>query len=253
MKILMYILIGIGLFIFLKRRYWNTFIIRKYFKKLSIMVCGKRGSGKDTLFSYIVYNKKNNSNIKINKKTNVINLEQINIPNLSRKDLVNGKVGFANYEDYKQFENITLISDSGIYYPSFDDTQLKKDYPSFAISIAIWRHLYNSPLHFNCQVHDRLWKLLREQIEDIIKCLSCKRGLLYTKLKVRYYENANDCENNLKPLHKSFWRNQEISIENSKRGLIQDFTLLIPNRMITHNTRAFKDIVFKKGDQNELI
>ena len=76
---------------------------------------------------------------------------------------------------------------------------------------------------------------------------------MYTKLKEIYYENANDCENNLNTLHKSFWRNQEISIENSKRGLIQDFTLLIPNRMITHNTRAFKDIVFKKGDQNELI
>ena len=126
MYLIIYILLAILLFIWFKRRYWNTFVIRKYFKKLSIMVCGKRGSGKDTLFSYIAYKKKNNSNIKINEKTNVINLEEINIPNLSRKDLVNGVVGYANYEDYKKFENITLISDSGIYYPSYEDYQLKK-------------------------------------------------------------------------------------------------------------------------------
>lgn len=248
-KFIIFLIGFVFIFIFIKRRFINTYIIRTYFNNLSIMVCGKRGSGKDTLFSYIAYKKENNSNIKLNDKTNVVKLSQLCIPNLNRSNLVKGLTDYANFNDYKCFDNITLISDSGIYYPNYEDTLLKKDYPSLAISIAIWRHLYNGSLHFNCQDSGRLWKILREQIEDVIMCLGCKRGKFFTKLKLRYYENYKDSEDKLKPLKsKLIGNNSQINVENSSRGIIKDFIILIPNRMITHNTRAFKDIVFGKEE-----
>lgn len=253
---ILFIFLCLFLFVrFIYYRFINTYIIKSYFKKLSVMVCGKRGTGKDTLFSYVAYKKNNNSNIKINDHTNVINLDDICIPNLTRQQLVKGNNGFAKFSDYSHFDNISFISDSGIYYPSFDDSILKKEYPSFATSIAIWRHLYNSGLHFNCQVNTRLWKILREQIEDTIMCLECKRGLLYTKLKLRYYESPRDAELCLKPIKIGFFRkgNPDYNIELSKRWEIKDYTLFIPNRMITHNSRAFKDIIFKKGEYDEFI
>lgn len=246
-NIIMFICFIILLIYFIYIRFINTLIIRRYFLKCSIMVCGKRGKGKDTLFSYVAYNKKHNCNIKLNDKTNIISLNKICIPDLTRQKLVNGEKGFCNFEDYKHFDNMTFISDSGIYYPSYDDSQLKKEYPSFAITIAIWRHLYENGCHFNCQVNSRLWKVLREQIEDTIMCLDCQRSFLYTKLKVRYYESPRDAELGLKPLKNNLLRsNNEIKVENSRRWIIKDYTLLIPNRKITHDTRAFKKEVFNE-------
>lgn len=246
-KIILLLSVIIFLIYFIYVRFINTLIIRKFFKSTGIMVCGKRGKGKDTLFSYIAHNKKHNCNIKLNDKTNIISLNEICIPGLSRQLLVNGVKGYCNFEDFQKFDNPTFISDSGIYFPSYDDAQLKKEYPSFAITIAIWRHLYESGCHFNCQVNSRLWKVLREQIEDTIMCLSCKRGLLYTKLKVRYYESPRDAELGLKPLKNNLIRsNSEIKVENSRRWIIKDYTLLIPNRKITHDTRAFKKEVFNE-------
>lgn len=252
------LLILIGLFIvvrFIYYRFVNTKIIRSYFNQLSITVCGKRGTGKDTLFSYITYKTENNSNIIYNKNTNLIKLNDLMIPGLSREKLVLGVKGFTNFSKYSHFDNDTFISDANIYFPNYEDAQLKKEYSSLPISIALWRHLYNGSLHFNCQVNSRLWKLIREQIEDTIMCLGSKRGLLYTKLKLRYYERPEDAEKGLKPLEVGFFKkmNADIKIENSKRWEIKDYTLLIPNRMVTHDTRYFKNIIFKKGEQNEFI
>ena len=51
------------------------------------------------------------------------------IPNLNRHALMTGKCLNIDYSKYKQFENATFISDAGIYFPNYDDTQLKKEYP----------------------------------------------------------------------------------------------------------------------------
>ena len=114
MNILIIILvIGLLAFIigwFIVCRFHNTKIIKSYFNSLSITVCGKRGSGKDTLFSYISHNTQHNSNIPLHPNTNVITLDQLMIPGLSRKSLVYKSSLDIDFEKYKQFENPTYIS-----------------------------------------------------------------------------------------------------------------------------------------------
>lgn len=249
--IIILIAVAILVFIFIKWRFVNTSIIKGYFRKLSLMVCGKRGTGKDTLFSYITYHKPHNSNIKLQKNTNVIKLQDLLIDGLDRRSLLNGTFKKINMKDKEIFKKMTLISDAGIYFPSYDHEKLSKDYPSLPMAIALWRQLYNAPLHFNCQNPMRLWKILREQIEDVLMCRGCYFGLFYVKIKLRYYERLEDAENGLKPIKVNPLHVEEaVKVELSKRWEIKDYTILVPRFMINHDTNYFKQLVFEK-DLNE--
>lgn len=259
MKIVLLILLIIFLIIFIKIRVINTSIIKQYFKKLSIVVCGKRGKGKDTILSYIYSQrcyKSINCNIPLTKKTtNLIKIKDIMLPEyISRKSIENMDFTKLDFKKYQFLENPTIISDAQINFPNFEDSQLKKEYSSLAISYQVWRHLYNAPLHFNTQNFDRLWKILREQVEDCIKMLMCIRLPHYTILKCRYYENAKDCIDNLKPLKISLLRlvkDDVVKVENSKRGFIKDYFLLIPNKRIQHDSRFYKKIIFDSNTFDE--
>lgn len=238
------------LYIFIKYRFINFNLVKQYFKKLTIVVTGKRGKGKDTLFSAVYYNKENNANIPYNKKTNLIKINQIILPKeISRKSIETMTFEKLDYMKYKYLEKPTIISDAQINFPNYEDSQLKKEYQSLAISYQVWRHLYNAPLHFNTQNFDRLWKILREQVEDCIKCITCVRLPLYTYMKVRYYENAKDCIDNLKPIKVGLLQmmKTDIKIEQSKRGIIKDYRLLIPNYRITHDSTYYKKIIFNEN------
>jgi len=234
-------------FIIIKWTIINPKKIRKYFNNLSITVCGKRGKGKDTLMSYIAYGMEHNSNVKLQNNTNIIELKDLLIPELTRQKLVSGQFEKIEFEDYKKFKNMTFISDASIYFPNYEDAALKKEYTSLATSIAIWRHLYNCPIHFNVQNYDRLWKILREQIEDSIMCINCKYFKKFIYLKVRYYESSKDCVNNLKPIQKKLiGKSDDMRIEESKRYEIKDYRLIIPRYKVNHDSYYFKKIVFKE-------
>lgn len=244
------ILIGLGILIvyFVYLRFVNTLKLRSLFKKLSIVLCGKRGKGKDVIFSYVARGKKHNSNIILQPNTNLIHLNELIIPELSRKNLVDNSFNKIDRELYKKFDNITLISDAGIFFPNWDENNLKKEYKELPITWAIWRHLFDNGCHFNIQKCGRLWKLLREQIEDVIEIENINIGLFYMKLKLIHYERVEDAELGLKPLKKPIFKTKKdnnISIENSKRGLIEVFSVLIPKRLIKHDTKYFRKVVFK--------
>lgn len=245
--ILILVLGLIGLFI--KLRFYNWKKVKDLFKELSIVVCGKRGSGKDTLMSAIAWKKKHNSNVMLQKDTNIINLHEIIIPQVDRIGLTNGTKYNLDPSSYEQFNNITFISDSQVYFPNWDDSALKKEYPSLPIVYSLWRHLFNAPLHFNTQNLERLYKILREQAEDCIMCLGCVFLPFYCVMKVRYYERARDCIEGLKPIHVGLFRkgNPDYNIEQSKRWEIKDYFLIIPRYKINHDTHYFKKLIFKEN------
>lgn len=236
---------------FIYLRFINTLKLRTLFKKLSIVLCGKRGKGKDVIFSYIAKGKKHNSNIILQPNTNVIKLNDLIIPNLSREKLINDTFSKIDRENYKKFDNMTLISDAGIYFPNWDENNLKKEYKELPITWAIWRHLFNNGCHFNIQKCGRLWKLLREQIEDVIEIENINKGIFYFKLKLIHYERLEDAELGLKPLKKPILKTKKdnnLSIENSKRGKIEEFNVLIPKRYIKHDTKYFRKVVFNEEE-----
>lgn len=232
---------------FIHIRVINTYKIKQLFKANNLVICGPKGSGKDTLMSWATYGIEHNCNVPLHENTNVIQLSQIMIPNLTRDNLVLKKHLDLNYNDYKIFENMTLISDSQLYFPSYDDSGLKKEYPFIANTYSIWRHLFNSPLHFNTQNIDRLWKILREQLDEVIMCLDVHYGFFYVKSHVRYYERAVDAIKGLKPLKIGlFSKSDEKEVEDSQRWEIKDYTLLLPKYKCQQDSYYFKKIVFRK-------
>lgn len=238
----------ITLIIFICKRFIIPHRVKRLFNSLSLCVCGDRGSGKDTLFSYVARKIPHNSNCPLQPHTNLISLDELMIPNLNRRLLVDGYRFNVDFNDYKKFENMTFISDAGIHFPSYEDAKLKKEYDNLAISIAIWRHLYNAPLHFNCQRSSRLWLILREQINHIVDMHGVIWGIFYCKISFTYYENVKDYEDGKTAISKPLLMKEDsnIIVEKSNRGIIQDYEILIPKRYIKHNTHYFKEIVFKE-------
>lgn len=249
MTIVFLLVFCVFILIFIKLRFINWMKIQNMFTHLSIVVCGKRGSGKDTLMSAVAYHKNHNSNVQLQKNTNIINLHQMMLPdNFTRQGLTNGIHYDLDYEKYSIFQNMTFVSDAQVYFPSWDDSNLKKEYKSLPVVYALWRHLYNAPLHWNTQNIERLYKILREQLDDCIMCLGTLWLPLHICMKVRYYERAKDCVEGLKPLSVGFLKkgNPDYKIEQSKRWEIKDYILVIPRWKVQHDTRYFKRIIFKE-------
>lgn len=244
--LIIFIALIILLIYFIYLRYVNTFKLKLMFKKLSIVLCGKRGKGKDITFSFLARKRKHNSNIVLQPNTTLINVNELIIPNLSRDKLVNNSFNKIDRDNFSKFDNITFISDSGIYFPNWDESKLKYEYKELPITWAIWRHLFDNGCHFNIQKCGRLWKLLREQIEDVIEIETLKKGLFYFKITYLHYERLEDAEKGLLPLKKGLIKRREnIEVENSKRGKIERFSVLIPKRYINHDSKYFRKVVFK--------
>lgn len=234
--------------VFVFYRFVNTKKLKNiFYNNLGVVLCGNRGKGKDVTFAYLVHNKKHNSNIYYNDKTNIIKLSDLGIPNLSRNSLIDNNFNKVPYSQFECFNNITFISDVGLYFPNYDDVYLNKTCSNIATTYTIWRHLYDSPCNFNLQKNGRLWKKLREQIECVVEIQKINILPFYIKIKYRYFERPQDCENGLKPLsHKKgiFRQNDFAKVENSKRGDIYDFTCIIPKRYLKYDSHIFRKLVF---------
>lgn len=244
-RIFIFLIFLVLFFIFLKLRFFNTRWLKGIFNSISVTITGKRGSGKDTIFSYIAYKKKHNCNFLLQPNTNLISLSELNLPGLNRDFLTNGGSLSLDPEPWEKFNNLTFISDAGVYYPNFEDSDLKKRYQSMAYSIAMWRHLYNAPIHFNVQNFDRIWKILREQVDESILVNHCHRFSFYTIVKVTYYERFQDLVDGKKPIKKSLFPDGAERAEESNRFEIISHYLLLPNYMIRHDSRYFRKLIFK--------
>lgn len=250
-KIIIFIFLIITSIIFIRVRFINTHKIKKMFKDLSIVVCGKRGKGKDTLMSFVAYGQEHNSNVPLQDYTNMILMKDLMIPDFTRKVITTNSNLDLNYLDYKKFNNITFISDSQLYFPNYEDSALKKEYPYLANTYQVWRHLFDAGLHFNTQNLSRLWIILREQIEDCIMCLGCVWLPFYCLMKVRYYESAEDCIKKLRPIKSGLFKSSAQKVEESNRNEIYEMWLLIPRRYINHDSRYFKKIVLSERSIKE--
>lgn len=231
----------------------NKVFLCNVFRKNNVIVFGKKGTGKDLLFQYIINSRKEKcfSNISFGKNCNDISLNDLELPHNNYDNFIAGQV----YKEIKKedFEGKDFyFSDIGIMLPSQYDTKLYKSYPSFAIVYALSRHLYNSNIHCNSQSLSRVWKALREQADSYIKCIGVQKPFLlgafgFLKINYIYYDKYESAEKSLLPLKLGFmnkYLNAQAKQYYATNGEIKKSYVLINKKSIKYDTRAFHSVVF---------
>lgn len=236
--IIVFLVIFVLLIIFVRLRFINLGYTARQFERQNVIVCGKKGTGKDVLFSAIINKRKKPaySNIDYGKYTIVRPISYLNtLPN-TYDNLLQGKIKIIEKNIQEKVDY--YLSDGGIYLPSQYDNALCKDdnYKSLPIFYTLSRHLGNMNVHVNVQNINRLWLKLREHADYYITCKGCLNLGFWLYLKTIHYENYDDCLNNKLPVRRK--RNDE------SKGHIEYRRYLIPKRFLTYDTRHFHRIFY---------
>lgn len=260
------ILLIIALFLIINLYVWFT--NRRWAKLFltNIFIFGGKGKGKDMLMQQGIYfnRKKSNfiSNVDYGYNTQVLtNLNDVmNIEN-TFNNLIENNIHIILKKI--QFEGkVLVISDASVYFPSHEDTMLKKHYPSFPLFYALSRQLYNMPVVVNTQVNGRLWKSLREQVQDgYVEALGTYGfGLIwssipilrnYVYVKQRFYEKEDSAVRGLLPFKKVAFVNKGLDhiyltaggatkeMYEAENGLIRESITIIKKDKIVYDDREF--------------
>lgn len=262
------IIIGIALFIGYKalKNTLNKKELINLFENGSVMVFGLRGTGKDTLFNYVINKRKKKyiSNVDYTGGKGYIKqniLEQTNCGGNTPKTLAEEKI---IYYEYPYEDGIDYyISDAQAYFPSQDFGTLNNRYKSLPLFQGISRHLGACNVHCNTQNLNRLWDKFREQSDTYIRCRKATykpwlkidfknkkiKKTYRVKLKYTIYDNYESALARLEPYpkgHGKEYRAQKANYEATHGNII--------NRTITfeqknqYDSRIFKTM-FLNGEK----
>lgn len=227
--------------------------LTKHFAKNNVIVFGAKGCGKDLLFQKMIKVRKQEyySNISYGYKYNPFEMKDLLLGDNTFDNFVQGNVTKCNEEDYP-FENKDIyISEGGILLPSTYDTKLWKVYPSFPISYALSRHLWNNNIHYNSQNLERAWKALREQADFFIWC----RGVIHLPglliIKCISYDKYQSALNHTLPMPTGFFNKTTRALKaqfDATNGEIKKGLVFVWKNTIKYDTRYFKGVVFGKNE-----
>lgn len=222
----------------------------KEIKQDSLIVFGKKGKGKTLLFSEMTRMDKkhgylSNTDFK-HKKQQIIKPAEISVKPNTWADILEGKIVKI---DRKDFENKPVyLDDAGIYFPNFADSLLKRLYDCMPPAFAIWRHLYNAPIHINSQDVNRVWKLLKEQQNGAIQCRKTWRLGPFAIIHCTYYSNLESAAKELLPMKENIfnkYNKAELNLYNANNGMIKDFVIFAPTWRNKYDSRYFRTKFFK--------
>lgn len=216
--------------------------LAKLFEFNSVIVYGKKGTGKDVIFQHVINirNAPHYSNIKYSKLSIPVRLKDISAGKNTFKNLINGtikpfkrpfKIGYDIY-----------ISDAGIYLPSQYQGKLCETYPGMPMYYALSRHLGRHNIHCNTQNLIRVWDKLREQANcyiNTIKTISIDDNLITKIIVYSDYKSAL-AEMPSNPFNK-IEQSEKYTFYRRRYGLIKEMLIKVPLSTITYNTYAFED------------
>lgn len=252
MAIVIFIVLGIGAFILLVLIIHNSIVNSNtlwHFKHCNVLVGGKKGSGKDMLFQWVI-NKRHDfyyGNISYGGKHKVIKLKEVSCAPNDYDHIVNDKIERQPHK-FKEKKDI-YISDIGVYLPSYMDSKLYQKFPSMPIYYALSRHLNNGNVHCNTQNIERGWKALREQADFyiIVKRTYKILGLLFIT-KYYSYDNYESAKKNLKPIRARLlnkYSKSEVDLYRATNGEIQKGYIFQFRHTLKYDTRAMEKILLK--------
>lgn len=220
-----------------------------HFKHTNVLVGGKKGTGKDLLFQWVI-NKRHSfyySNISYGYRHKILKLKQVSCEPNDYEHIVNDKIVKTPHL-FKEKSDI-YISDIGVYLPSYMDSKLYNKFPSMPILYALSRHLFNGNIHCNSQNIERGWKALREQADFYIQVKRTYKifGFIFIT-KYYSYDNYESAKRNLKPL-KARLLNKYSKAEYDKykceNGDIRKGYIIQFKPKLKYDTRAMEKILLK--------
>lgn len=247
-------LVFIAVFWFVKAILFKRKVIRE-FRRCNVIVDGKKGSGKDLLFSEVIYKRKEKyyANIDYGGDGEIISAKDISVSPNTYADFIEGKVTvvprrFAERKD-------CYISDGGIYLPSYMDSVLYKKYPSFPIYYALSRHLACHNIHVNVQNFGRVWKALREQADSFIHVHTTISLPFFLFVKCTIYDDVNSAINHVRPMKVRIFNKHSKALAdqyNAERGDIVSGWVIIPKSHVKYNTRYFEKVIYGDSERIEV-
>lgn len=230
-------------------------VFLKRIQQDSLIVFGKRGKGKTLLFSEMTRNEKkgylSNTDFK-HKKGELIDYNQINLDPNTWENVLNGVYHKVPRQEWEG--KAVYLDDAGIFLPNFADGTLKKRYPSLPLAYAVWRHLYNAPIHINSQAVDRVYKLLREQADGFIRCRGCVRIFGFAFVRCTYYDRINSAREELSPMGARLFNKYskaEVDQFRALHGTIKNFLIFAPSWRNKYDSRYFRSVFFDQTNEDE--
>lgn len=219
------------------------------FKHCNVIVAGKKGSGKDLLFQWVINKRKDYyySNISYGRQHKIIKLRQVACEPNSYDNIVNDKIEKQPHF-FKEGKDI-YISDIGIYLPSYMDSKLYQKFPSMPIYYALSRHFADNNVHCNTQNIERGWKALREQADFYIQVKRTYKIFGYFFITKYYsYDNYESAKKHLLPIKNRIlnkYSKAETDIYNATNGDIRKGYIFQIKRKLYYDTRAMEKILLK--------
>lgn len=223
------------------------------FRKKNVIVFGKKGTGKDLVFQFVIRKRKKPyySNIDYGGQWEQTKVKDISVFPNTYDSLINDEV-IPVHLSFKEKQDIYL-SDGGIYLPSWNDSKLYKAYPSFPIYYAVIRHLTDSNIHINTQNLDRVWKAIREQADFYVRTLKTFHigPFFFTKV-ITYdrYQTAQECALPLRSRSFNEMSKAQLDLYNATKGEIRQGWII--NVSPRYDTRYFRKLFIKDEGASSL-
>ena len=219
-----------------------------HFKHCNVIVAGKKGSGKDLLFQFVINKRKKfyYSNISYGGKHKIVTLKDVAVKENSYLTLVNDTV-VKQPHTFKEKCDI-YISDIGNFLPSYMDSTLYKLFPSMPIFYSLSRHLYDNNVHCNTQNIERGWKALREQADFYVQVKKTYHLPFILITKIYTYDRYESAKQNLLPIKTRLlnkYSKAEVDVYNATNGDIRKGYVIQRKSKLKYNTRAFERILLK--------
>lgn len=247
------LIIGLFFFIYLLVSHWLfTSNILYNFKRCNVIVAGKKGTGKDLLFQWVINKRKREpyyANIYYGNRYTNIKLTQVSTAPNDYARIVNDNIE-PQPHTIKEKSDI-YISDIGIFLPSYMDSTLYKRFPSMPIFYALSRHLYSNNVHCNTQNIERGWKALREQADFYCICKKTFKIFGFIITKVITYDKYESAKAGLLPIKTRLmnkYSKAEVDIYKATNGDIRQGHIIQRVKSLKYNTRAFEEILLT-GDR----
>jgi len=218
------------------------------FKHCNVIVAGKKGTGKDLLFQWVINKRKDfyYANIPYGHKHKVICIKDVSCMPNTYYNLIQNKVEKQPHL-FKEKKDI-YISDIGNFLPSYMDSLLYKYFPSMPLFYSLSRHLYNSNVHCNCQNIERGWKALREQADFYIQVKRTYRIFCLFITKYYSYDRYESAKKNLLPIKTRLlnkFSKAEADKYRAENGEIKKGFIFQWKWRLHYDTRAFEKIMLK--------